>query len=545
MNMPKKKETIKKEVKKEEVKYEKREFVGTGITRADDLIENVLLAALKNFPKYQWPDKSVCEFLDDKKEVIGKIIIKDMNFNYEGCVVKLIDDLVEKFKKVEKEKLTKEKVRETIFSETCFDRKDSFNGLFNNPILFYKIEKELKEAGIGKIEISPSVRSNNTISKTISVNITPIIDGGVAFENGFLKRINGILFEKYKDLSDIQDPNMFKVYNDGFKLTMFEGEKAIPINIGNANVGNYYPERNYIHLFYNPFLIRRVLPLQENIPITIKDLIEAIKEVKVAITNVTDVEEKLFATAFLNKANEKLESIRRDLRDNLQRVKDNETNIRNAFQRRNELEMEKLFIEKNISSGGKQIFSELEEVKKLSFIDKVGVSTDRIIMRFKPTTITMPNFKRGDCDKARGKRIGWLGWIEVEISPSEFDVRGETDIEGHAHPHAAGNPGGPCFGDGEGRAKIYEMLAANKFSELATLLWFWVKIYKNDGAYVKMWDFYDDRLKQGYPVWDEKGKRIEINDPKLIEAGEQRKLEKAPNYQENWEKYKDFKLTIN
>jgi hypothetical protein len=86
------------------------------------------------------------------------------------------------------------------------------------------------------------------------------------------------------------------------------------------------------------------------------------------------------------------------------------------------------------------------------------------------------------------------------------------------------------------------MLAANRFTELATLLWFWVKIYRNEGAYVKMWDCYDSRLRQDYPLWDEKGNLIELNDPEKIKSGEQIKLGKDDNYESNRAKFKDFKM---
>lgn len=76
------------------------------------------------------------------------------------------------------------------------------------------------------------------------------------------------------------------------------------------------------------------------------------------------------------------------------------------------------------------------------------------------------------------------------------------------------------------------------------MLWFWVKTYKNSGAYVKVWDAYDSILKQGYPVLDDKGKRIEINDPDRIKSGEQRKLEKSSSYEDNIKKFSKTEMEV-
>ena len=99
------------------------------------------------------------------------------------------------------------------------------------------------------------------------------------------------------------------------------------------------------------------------------------------------------------------------------------------------------------------------------------------------------------------------------ISPRSFRVENNININQYAHPHASSGDGTPCFGDGEARKKIYDLLSTNKFSDVAELLWFWIKTYRNEGAHLKHWSAYRSLLEQGYPIWDEKGKRIELNEP--------------------------------
>jgi len=78
--------------------------------------------------------------------------------------------------------------------------------------------------------------------------------------------------------------------------------------------------------------------------------------------------------------------------------------------------------------------------------------------------------------------------------------------------------------------------------DLAKLLWFWVKTYRNSGAYTKQGPVYNTLLEQGYPIFDEKGVRIQINEEARIKSGEQRELVKGSDYAANIKKFKDIKL---
>jgi hypothetical protein len=111
--------------------------------------------------------------------------------------------------------------------------------------------------------------------------------------------------------------------------------------------------------------------------------------------------------------------------------------------------------------------------------------------------------------------------------------------QGNPHPHAS-DSGQPCFGEGEGKMLVHKLLGERKWNDLVPVLWMWIKTYKNEQAYVRVHAFYDDRLRQGYPVFDSKGTRIVVNEDARLTAGEQIKLTKIKDYNKRFEETKHF-----
>ena len=509
------------------------------------LIENILRIVVNELGKKgkeKWLDKDTFQFTKGK-ELLGKIRMNDKEINYEGKeVIKLIDRLIKKAKTMKK--FGPEDVSKTVF-KNMFNYKEKFNGLNGNPFILKLLDKKFKELGIEAVNSINNIKKNDTINKKITLVFDTGVDDRIKKEVplGFYTRMNDLLYNKYGDVTDIPNKEEFKVVYEAPFISPFEGEKIIDIKIGNnILIGRYFKERNLIRLYYNPFLIRKILPFQTEISKPLEDLFAVLKSLKPVKTNITALQKKIFISGFLKRAREKLEQIKQDKKRIIKDISNNENSIRMFFERLNHLEQEKIFISNTIITGGKGILNELNKAKKLPFVDKIDLHSDSVSIKFKPATITIPNFKRSDVGKKFGKRIGYLGWMEITITPDSFKVKGETDINGHPHPHVDSHNGTPCFGDGDGRNKIYECLSSNKFTDLATLLWFWIKTYRNEGAYVKVWNFYDNRLQHGYPIWDEKGNRIGFNDKNRIKTGEQRKLTKADDYNINIKKFKGMKV---
>lgn len=310
-------------------------------------------------------------------------------------------------------------------------------------------------------------------------------------------------------------------------------------------IGEYYNERNLINLYFNPFKLFEFSIFDDTVPELFTDVFAVLKKIGVKKEDVSKIQEKIFITEFLGKSRERLESAKYQVKEIESNISNYERQIRTYIEQHTETMEEVAFIQQLIDSKGKGLYDEVKKVDKLPFVEKLEIEGTTIDIKYKPTFLPLPDFRRHDGGKTYGKRYIWIGSVGFKITPNNFSVYGDVDVgnSGHCHTHGSGFPSGsPCFGSGEGKHKIYNLLAGNQFVDLAKMLWFWIKTHVNGGAYVKCWTAYDSVLKQGYPVFDDKGKRIEINDPQRLKTGEQIQLTKSSNYEANKKKFAKSKL---
>lgn len=506
------------------------------------VIESFMKSLMKDFPEFNWENDDKINFTLEKKS-IGSIVLNNTRMTTDGNeLIKALNILIKKKEEIDKKQLTEERLNKSIFKNS-FSNKNRLNGLCENPEVFESIENKFKRAGISSILVNTRIDRGNFIAE----NLTIFIDSPVAEQirksppPGFYTRLKNYLFDKLEnDATAVDD---FRAIFTDYWIAPLSSETPEEIKIENILVGHYFRERNIIHLFFNPFMCKKILPLSTDLPKTIVETLLALKDLKIKETNTFELRKKIFVEAFLEGSKQRLEEISRRKNDVEQSINTYEKGITDNLSDLNSIQDEEMYIKKNIELSGKGLYEEIEKIKNLNFVQNVETGNDFVKIKFQDASIKVNDFIRTDHGKGFGKRTLYLGPIEVTIKPGVFIINNAFPIDGsHPHPHASGVPNGsPCFGSGEGRNKIYEMLASNKFTELTKLLWFWIKTYRNDGAYIKMWDFYDRRLSNGFPVWDENGNRIELNDKDRINSGEQITLTKGDKYDENIKKFKDIK----
>ena len=497
------------------------------------------------FPKSEWKGDNVLTIKEKGKEVGDIKLTPNTLTTTEVKLVKKVKELKSLIENREKNKIKKED--KSIF-ENFLQNENSFGGLTYNPILLKVIEDKFKELKISGIKIRGSLDIDKTINKdgiVISIAGSPTDDNSEDFDDGYFTRLKTHLFTEYKSEMGITDAGSISL-DSVYRVALLQKEKRNPISIKGMEVGHYYPERNFLHLYYNPFKLKDAEIYEDKPNIILQDLFEAIKECKIRKVKTFDMSKRIFISAFMNKSRQKLKQISRDIKSHERDVKSYEKTIRDRIEKIHRSLTEEEYIKANLETNGKGIFDEIEKAERLPFVDKIEVGAGAIDMKFNSTFITIPNLKKSFKDF--GKRHFWVGSIGFKINPSEFYVYGDSPtLNGNPHPHGSGHEdengfSSPCFGDGDGRRQIYDLLAANRFEDLAKMLWFWIKTYKDSGAYVHSGIYYDDRLQQGYPVFDDKGKRIKINDEKRIKDKEQHKITPSDNYKENIVKFKDTKL---
>ena len=506
-----------------------------------DVIEAILSKLLKaHDKKFKWENDNTIVFTEDKKE-FGKIILNDKKVTVTGKIEKEFNALLKVIKNAEKKLVKADDVKDTPF-EGMFNHLQSYGGIEKVPDLFKQILAKIKRLGIDKVVMGNSMLQNQTIKNKLTLGFSISPDScSRSQESGYFSRLKTFLYDTYKPPFTSKSAMPLSEIS---KFDSLEGEKIIELEVQGMHIGHYYPERNFININFNPFLLSKYSVFETDLPLLFEHLFGVLATVKVKTHDISDMQEKIFVSEYLGKSRQKIISCEEQMKSYERDIKSYEQKIRTNIEGYQEKAQEIEFITQLVKAGGKGLFAEVKRIDTLPFVEKVDIEGTTIDIKYKKTFIPIPDMMRNDGGKRYGKRYIYIGQVGFRITPGGFEVYGDVNVgNGHCHPHGGGFPSGsPCFGSGDGRNKIYDLLASNKFFDLAKMLWFWIKTYKNSGAYVHVWTAYDNALKNGYPVFDDKGNRIEINEPARIKSGEQEKLEKSDIYAKNKKAFATSKL---
>lgn len=539
---------VKKEVKvKEAVSEEKIEFIlDMTDTNCRNSIESMGFPLIQIF-----------------KDKIGDRTGWTLDFEHNTLVYKKEEETVTiKLPNIEEPNPTEEKCL-FIFTKPSKKSIDIIKELKELPNL-YVSEKEMKKA---KLKFKDLV-SNPLLFKELN-NILTGTDIDLITEKKALKQSESIFSKPtlifdwttdYNspdtiDLTHIQTtyPNISNLFMVKSYLRFYDFEKITDIKAQETTIIKYYRDRNMILSSLNPFsklddLIKHAT-FKSN-----KSFMQSIETLKNLLTSLNI--EKVSKEGFLNivlisrfKQNLEKEKIlaEQDLKENEQTITNlvSQLNDTYHYKEANKLKLEGLNFYKYSSEDMKK---EIEEARKLPFVEKVELVDAGIKVTYIETTITDPSFAR-DNSVEFGPRDFYLGRISITIKPDSFLVEGDCPINdinenneriaSWPHPHA-NTVGKPCFGSGDAESLIMQLRNSCKFSGLISYLWQWVKTYISKQAHCKSYRMYDDRLIKGLPIF-EGNNRIEINEQSRLNSGEQITLVSSNSYNENKTKFAGFK----
>jgi len=385
--------------------------------------------------------------------------------------------------------------------------------------------------------------------KDLITKLAPGVEFNKALTEGFI----------YDEITMSFNPKINKVFGDEKDTeiqTEWDKDKRmvyLPINDTSADknvvdtknniIGKYYRNRNTIVLMVNPFkntdeVVNAIITGLSAFEVKKEDT-EKFKMINLAKTFTKDISVRL-ADKEKRKTN-----MEKEVKDYQQAIMDKFTTI--------QMDSEEIIALKNMKDNFKEsFFKELKATKELQFIKDVGFTPTEVLLTYKPTCITEPNFIR--TSKEYGKRSMYVGEVIIKVGAGQIKIGNTLDLEIYKtqndpssgvaykfpHPHAHDN-GECCLGKEATKDTIYMLKSQLKFSDLAIYLCMFVRNFGTDGGFMGKHNLYDFCLMNGYPVFDEKGKQIYINDPEKIKSGEQVEMKKAKNWEENVAKFKDFK----
>jgi len=505
------------------------------------ILKEIISIIKKDYAKAEWADDNTLVFKDKDDTEDGTITFDNTKVDIKGAVLnKKFKELKSEYDKALKDVVKEKDIKDTPLRELLV-HKDKFNALDKNKKSVLELNKLLLKAGIKHVLMDKDVNQNNSVYPELTLGIQMVANtDSKSLPSGWMGRLKTFLSNEMpidagtKDSIYVREQNRFKP---------FEKEKVVEVKHKDFVIAYYYKERNLITLLFNPFLLEEHKVLSSEVKGVWKILFEVFLNSKIVQTDTSKILEKMFVTEFLKGSKRKIDKAKDLMKSSKSSISSYEKEIRKYIGQYNQAIRDIEFTQTLLDNEGKGLFEEVNKVKTLPFVEKLVINGGEINIKYNPSFIPIPKFSQNSSSKSFGKRYIWGGSIGFRITADDFYVYGDVNMNGHCHPHGSEFPeGSPCFGEGDGRNKIYDLLAGNKFMDLAKLLWFWIKTYRNSGAYTKQGPVYNTLLEQGYPIFDEKGVRIQINEEARIKSGEQRELVKGSDYAANIKKFKDIKL---
>jgi len=501
----------------------------------NDVIDGIVTFIQSKY-KYAWSGDTIINFNKSKK--LGKVTFPKIE-EEKGEVVIIYDDSFNKELSIKmdklKEDITTEDIKASVFINFQSVKTD-YMKLNKNKECFGELNNFFKRYKIGKVGFCKDITNNyqEYCAKELSLVFYPYNSSGnsLNFDNNVLN--------PYKELT-----NTGNIPHGGEVINKMSDEKEDIVKLNGLEIGRYYRDRNLILIWVNPFYNSELKNkpsytddkfLNKFLP----DLMKAITALKPTKEKIDDFTIRLIVDSFKKEQKKLSVNAKRKLIEVESSIKNYEKELGTYYETR----IVQMGLLDSINIPTKDII--LEEIKKLKenkLLEKVELKDGGIIITFKETSIRCLMDRNVDMGDGR------FGVVDMYLGRISFKLNGSNNLtvtsdvpssDSYPHPHA-NNDGRPCLGDGPGKLQIMKLLGERKLDALAYQLWMWIKTYRSSSAYVKVYNWYDDRLKQGYPVFDAKGKRIELNDPKRIASGEQNKLTKTKNHKDNFEKTKDFK----
>lgn len=426
-------------------------------------------------------------------------------------------------------KLDATTINQTIFTgQNESDIRDRMN-IGQNGYLFLEFAKWIKKLGFE----SAKVRVNNTdqfFSEKLTLFVAPLV--GTSLPSSFCDDVK----KKYPNLSY------------GFpKIDLAKDEQIVEIMGKKGIMGHHYTSRNCVVMFINPLFGKNSLYEFDADP-KVKEMLDefatGLKKVKMKQVDVSNISMKIIVAQLVKKFKDRLKS-------NENEVKNLENNIE-TYQRQlvEAMEQKKLAmctidgIKSFMGREEEYVIKEFKAGKKLELVEDITFDDGNIVMKFRPTTVKAKVNATVEGDVHKGDLYEmFVGSISLIIKPdgSFYVDCDHPGPEGKKHPHAQTN-GHPCIGSGTGAQTLTKFIAERALSQLAYVFWMWIRKWRPEDCYIKPYAYIKDRLQKGLPVFDVKGKRIYLDDAKLIKNGIITKDDKKlPGYDANLKKYAKFK----
>lgn len=356
----------------------------------------------------------------------------------------------------------------TIKQETIIKDMEKWGGhLKVNPSGWLKLNSTLRKLPVERVYIHGGKIRDDTYCKDLTLFVYPEIY--LPVRQQYLESL------AYDELSKkggvLSIPNRIRILDDP---TEERQDLQVEIAKQKITLASYLPNRNIIMLYFPiiEYTDLRIGVKNQIVYYYLEELEKFIKKNNIKGKNLRDTLKDRAIKKFLDQTRQRVVQVQNEMRQIQGRIQEYESTITGNWRRILECQKEIEGLGGIMENMGVEIKKHLEEIRKLKFIKRVGLSTQGIRMDYEMITM---RFENEDLE---------LGECSVWILPNKITIKNKQAVkeDGGATYHSPHIMDGTvCFGSDN--TKVFEMLGKMDLKRLAHFLYLYLKTYNTESTY--------------------------------------------------------------
>jgi len=343
--------------------------------------------------------------------------------------------------------------------------------------IFLRVNSILKKLGFEEVNLNSRI-ARDFYASELTLFIAPPRD-----------------YLNYRNLSIPQDLRTKYDEMKGYKslssiYPIISDEDKEKIEIDGMHMGDYYKNRNYVILFYPIYYTNFELGLKNEFLFYILDKFKAeIERIKPKLVDTSELMRLDLINKFLQEVKTSITGLNNKLSDYRASAEVKKRQALDYLSRASQTGEQVKVLRGTLKAMGNNINERIEEIKKLPFVKRVGISNLGIRVDFAHIDF-----------EYEGNRLE-LGECYCYLNPNNLTIKNKNCVNycgsTYHHPHVDNNS--ICFGTGKDKA--YELLAEMKLKELVYFIYLFLKTYNEGDTYLSLGSW--EKCKDNGGTWDD------------------------------------------
>ena len=333
--------------------------------------------------------------------------------------------------------------------------------LKQNTQVYLKVNSVFKKLGFKEVNIDSILKSNQFCNE-----LTLFIYPSTSHEYRREEYITDNLRNEWKKLGGYVDNYIRK--------TVGIDDEVENILIDDFHIADYYRSRNFVVFFYPIHKLRIEEKNNEFLFYLLDKFSEELQKVKLTKVDVSKKMRIELINKFLEEIKKSVICFQSRIVSRRNSMADYQKSELSCLTEIKQLEEQIKVLKGTYKTMGEKIEEKIEEIRKLPFVTRVGISSKGIRVDFKHIDLEF-----------EGRKIA-LGECYCYLNPSNLEILNKNYVvfngSTYHSPHIMNDT--ICWGSGKDR--VHDLLASLKLKELTYFIYIYLKTYNKEDTYINL-----------------------------------------------------------